>query len=91
MAPLRIGVFIENVQLTDITCIDLLRNLSTAYISICNAEFSNAFAHLTPLATDMEFSYLSSTLSPATTTPHMKILPTSTYATSTSWSSVGRP
>lgn len=35
--------------------------------------------HLTPLATPMEFLYLASTLSPATMTPHMKILPTHTY------------
>ncbi len=79
MAPLRIGVLIENVQLTDITCIDLLGNLSTSYISTCNASFGNAFAHLTPLATAMEFLYISSTLSPATMTPHMQIVPTHTY------------
>jgi len=79
MGPLRIGVFIENVQLTDVTCIDLLGNLSTEYIDICNAECGGAFAHLKPLATAMEFYYLSSTLEPATMTPHMKIVPTFTY------------
>jgi len=79
MAPLRIGVFVENIQLADVTCIDLLGNLSTEYINTCNAEFGGAFAHLKPMATDMEFYYLSSTLEPTSMTPQMKIVPTFAY------------
>lgn len=70
---------IERVQLTDVTCIDLLGNISTDYIDVCANEVDEAMGAMRPLATDIKFHYLSSTLEPATMTPDMKILPTVTY------------
>jgi len=78
MAPLRIGVLFENNQLSDIVGIDLLGNCSTKYIQEA-AEFG--FGHLLPVAVDMEFLYISSTLEPTPTTPDVKIVPTHTYET----------
>jgi transcriptional regulator GlxA family with amidase domain len=76
MAPVRVGVFFEKVQLSDITGIDLLGNCSIDYIKVA-AEFG--FGHLLPLAVDMEFLYISSTLEPAFATPSLRIHPTHTY------------
>jgi len=76
MGPLRVGVFIESVQLTDITCIDLLGNCSKEYITVA-AQFG--FGHFLPVAVDMEWLYISSSLEPATLTPCVKVVPTHTY------------
>jgi transcriptional regulator GlxA family with amidase domain len=76
MAALRIGVFIESVQLTDITCIDLLGNCSKEYITVA-AQFG--FGHFLPVAVPMEFLYIGPSMDPCTLTPSVKVLPTHTY------------
>ena len=76
MAPLRIGVMFENVQLSDITCIDLIGNLSTDYVKVL-AEAG--YAEYLPQAMDMEFLYISSSLEPAFMTPSLHAKPTVTY------------
>ena len=76
--PLRIGVFIEKVQLSDVTGIDLIGNCSTEYVKVAATM---GFAHLLPHAIDMEFLYISSTLDPTHMTPSMSVKPTHTYET----------
>ncbi|KAI9750379.1 MAG: hypothetical protein M4579_006490 [Chaenotheca gracillima] len=77
MAPLQIGVMMENVQLSDITCIDCLGNASTTYVKVMAAEFG--MPDISDLGTDMVFHYISSTLQPAFMTPSVMINPTTTY------------
>ncbi|KKY25357.1 putative dj-1 family protein [Phaeomoniella chlamydospora] len=78
MAPLRIGIFFQRVQLSDIVGIDLIANCSTEYIKNA-AEFG--FGDLLPLAVEMAFVYISETLEPTVTTAGVRISPTHTYET----------
>ena len=75
-SPLKVAILFENVQLSDVTCSDLLGNCSTAFIKV-GAEFG--FAHLLPYARDMEFYYVSSTMEPTMMTPSFHCVPTHTY------------
>jgi transcriptional regulator GlxA family with amidase domain len=76
MAPLQIGVMLEEVQLADIACIDLLGNISSD-----NREVLGQFAppDLAANAVEMKFHYISSTLEPTSMTPSIKVIPTMTY------------
>lgn len=68
----------ENVQLADITCIDVLGNLSAQYVKeVATSGFVSE--EFIPLAPEMEWHFLSTTLEPAFLTPSMKIVPTVTY------------
>lgn len=66
----------EQVQLSDIVCVDVLGNLSTEYIE---ASKDFGFGHLMPQATEMVFHYLATTLDATFVTPSMHVLPTVTY------------
>ncbi|OCL12767.1 DJ-1/PfpI family protein [Glonium stellatum] len=76
MAPLKIGVMLEKVQLSDITCIDLIGNLSTEYVKVLAGL---GYAEYLQQAIDMEFLYISSSLELAFMTPSMHVKPTVTY------------
>jgi len=78
MPALQIGVMLESVQLSDVTCVDLLAWMSRECI-----EAASDFAppDVRPLATDMTFHYISSDLEPTTLTPSIKVIPTCTYDT----------
>ncbi len=77
MAPFQIGVMLENVQLSDITGIDVFGNLSTEYIKVVTDEFD--IPGMMPLATDMKFHYISSKLEQTLMTPSLVVQPTVTY------------
>ncbi|ETN39257.1 uncharacterized protein HMPREF1541_05480 [Cyphellophora europaea CBS 101466] len=82
MAPLRIAVLHQEVQLSDITGIDIFGNISKKYIAECTAAFPvfpNAEL-LASQATEMQFLFVADTLEPTEATPGIKILPTHTYA-----------
>ncbi|KAK4465157.1 isonitrile hydratase [Cladorrhinum samala] len=70
---LRIGVMLEQVQLSDIVAIDIFGNLSAAYLaqvkSVSPDPESSAFAVFDSQALDIQFFYLATTLDPAVTTP----------------------
>src|SRR2546423_11473353 len=77
MAPLQIGVMMDHVQLSDISCIDLLGNMSTQYIQLSEEELG--ISDLKALSFDMVFHYIATSLEPTFVTPSMKIVPTTTY------------
>lgn len=79
--PLRIGVFFENIQMSDIACIDIIGNLSTSYVSVLAGAVPSKYAQYAPHAMDIEFLYISSTLEPAFMTPSLFVKPTHTYDT----------
>ncbi|MCJ1256405.1 hypothetical protein MMC24_004226 [Lignoscripta atroalba] len=79
MAPLQVGVMMEAVQLSDITCIDILGNLSTEYLKASATFGGDSGVDLVGLGTDVVFHYISTTLDPAFMTPSMRVLPTVTY------------
>ncbi|KAK4161106.1 class I glutamine amidotransferase-like protein [Cladorrhinum sp. PSN259] len=72
---LRIGVMLEQVQLSDIVAIDIFGNLSQAYLSQIKSldpsgdSQNSKFAVFDSLALDIQFFYISSTLEPTVTTP----------------------
>ena len=76
MAPIQIGVMMENVQLSDITGIDCFGNLTPEYVKILSDEFG---IDVLSSAQEMVFHYISSTMSPAFMTPSISINPTATY------------
>jgi len=76
MAPFQIGVMMDHVQLSDISCIDLFGNMSTQYIQL-SEEFGTS--GLKTLSTDMVFHYIATSLDPTFVTPSMKFIPTVTY------------
>ena len=78
MAPYRVAVFFEAVQLSDIVGIDLFGNCSKAYIDFASTSFPIP-PHISSQGMDMEFLYVSSTMEPAQATPDVKIVPTHTY------------
>ncbi|MCJ1350213.1 MAG: hypothetical protein MMC33_000194 [Icmadophila ericetorum] len=75
---LRIGVMMQEVQLSDITGVDILGNISHEYLTEVSSMFPEYADYLTT-AHPMTFYYLSTTLSPTICTPGMKILPNMTY------------
>lgn len=70
---LRIGVMLEQVQLSDIVAIDIFGNLSAAYLaqvkSIAGDPKTSPYAVFDSQALDVQFFYLAATLDPAVTTP----------------------
>lgn len=76
MAPMHIGVMMENVQLSDITGIDCFGNLTPKYVEAATTELNIDMRHL---AQEFVFHYISSTMSPAFMTPSISINPTDTY------------
>ena len=67
----------EAVQLSDIVGIDVLGNLSTEYVNLAAPGLGSP--DLLPLAREMTFHYISTTLEPTFMTPSVKIVPTVTY------------
>lgn len=80
MAPYRVAILYEAVQLTDIVGVDLFGNCSKAYIDFASTSFPIPPA-ITSQAIEMEFLWVSSTLEPAQATPDVRIVPTHTYET----------
>ena len=78
MAPLQIGVMTESVQLSDIVGIDILGNLIPEYVGPATAGGFGP-SDLVPMAIEMDFHYISTTLEPARMTPTVKVVPTVTY------------
>jgi transcriptional regulator GlxA family with amidase domain len=79
--PLRIGVFFEQVQMTDLAGLDILGSCSAKYLDTFCEIMPSVIEPLKPLALPMEFLYISSSLDLAWTTPEMNVKPTHTYAT----------
>lgn len=77
--PLRVGVFFEDTQMTDLAGLDLLGNLTPKTIDMVSS-LQPSLAGLKDLAIPIEFLYISSSLSPAYITPSMLVTPTHTYA-----------
>ncbi|KAK4182858.1 class I glutamine amidotransferase-like protein [Podospora australis] len=71
MSPktLRIGVMLEQVQLSDIMGIDIFGNISQSYLDDVIALNPDKFSGLKDHALDVQFYYISSDLEPTTTTP----------------------
>jgi hypothetical protein len=78
MAPLQVGIMVENVQLSDIVGVDMLGNCSKEYAVACG-DAMPGFDHFIELGTDMVFHYLSTTLDPAPMTAGLRVVPTVTY------------
>ena len=76
MPALRIGVMVENVQVSDVTCIDIIGNLSKEYLQVAAGLVGEEYL---PMGIDMEFIYIASNLEPTFMTPSMKITATATY------------
>ena len=76
MAPLHIGVMMENVQFSDIAGIDCFGNLTPEYVQLLSGEFGTDYLSL---AQEMVFHYISSTMDPAFMTASISINPTDTY------------
>ncbi|PKS06045.1 hypothetical protein jhhlp_007879 [Lomentospora prolificans] len=75
---LRIGVMMEAVQMSDIMGIDILGNLSEAYLNSV-LGLDPTIEKYKDLAIPMEFFYISSSLELAFMTPSVYIKPTATY------------
>jgi transcriptional regulator GlxA family with amidase domain len=76
---LRIGVMLDEVQLSDIVGIDILGNISVDYVNEVSA-FAAEFAPFKPSAIPIQFFYLSSTLDPVRQTPKgFHVVPNTTY------------
>ncbi|KAK3986056.1 class I glutamine amidotransferase-like protein [Cladorrhinum sp. PSN332] len=91
---LRIGVMLEQVQLSDIISIDIFGNLSQAYLSqLKSLDPNSLYTVFESQALDIEFFYIAATLEPTITTPPtfsgagptgyggFKYLPNTTYDT----------
>jgi transcriptional regulator GlxA family with amidase domain len=76
--PLRIGVFYEETQMTDLAGLDLLGNLTPKVLNMV-ASMDPTFEPFKQHAIPMEFLYISSSLDLAWTTPEMYVKPTHTY------------
>ncbi|KAH7077768.1 class I glutamine amidotransferase-like protein [Paraphoma chrysanthemicola] len=76
--PLRIGVFYEEVQMTDLAGLDFFGNLTPKIIDVC-VQLQPELAPLKPLAIPIEFLYISSSTELAWCTPEMYVKPTYTY------------
>ncbi|KAK4223449.1 class I glutamine amidotransferase-like protein [Podospora fimiseda] len=70
---LRIGVMLEQVQLSDIISIDIFGNLSQAYLSQLKSLTpdgnSSPYSHFESQALDITWYYIATTLEPTVTTP----------------------
>jgi hypothetical protein len=77
--PLRVGVFFEEVQMTDLAGLDFFGH-NTPEIMAINVAIDPSFEHLMALTTPMEFLYISSSLETSWVTPKMDVKPTHTYA-----------
>jgi putative intracellular protease/amidase len=78
--PLRIGIFYEHTQMSDLIGLDFL-SAQTPEVTAIKAQNNPIFEQLMPYATPMEFLYISSSLDAAWTTPKTFVKPTHTYAT----------
>lgn len=76
--PIRIGVLYEETQMTDLAGVDILGNMSSKTFEMVS-QLMPALAKLAPLASPMQFLYISSSLEPTWTTPEMYVRPTHTY------------
>ncbi|KAK3335170.1 class I glutamine amidotransferase-like protein [Cercophora scortea] len=74
----RIGVMLEEVQLSDIVGVDIFGNLSREYMDLVKTLLPSS-AQYDEHAMDMEFLYLATTLTPAKMTPGITYQPTVTY------------
>jgi transcriptional regulator GlxA family with amidase domain len=80
--PLRIAVFFEGTQITDVMGIDIIGNMSAWYINATTAAFPVPNADLLrSQAPEIEIRFVASSLEPTMATPGIKVLPTHTYAT----------
>ncbi|KAK4496517.1 hypothetical protein PRZ48_012497 [Zasmidium cellare] len=83
--PYSIAVFHEAVQFSDLLPVDVIGNLSVAYIDAAIANFPDVpFLHqLREQALDLTVHWVASTLEPSKITPgvNMSIQPTHTYET----------
>jgi putative intracellular protease/amidase len=85
----RIGVMLENVQMSDIIGIDIFGNISTQYVQVVSDEFAHAlggsgvspeaFGAIKAAAIDLKIYWISSSLEPAPMTPEMRFMPNVTY------------
>ncbi|KAF2687247.1 class I glutamine amidotransferase-like protein [Lentithecium fluviatile CBS 122367] len=78
--PLRIGVLYEQTQMSDLTGLDILGNISSKTVEMIS-EIIPAIIPLKPFAIPMEFLYIASSVEPTWTSPEMFVRPTHTYAT----------
>jgi len=76
MAPFRVGIMIENVQFSDVACVDIIGNLGKENMAFA---VGLGYQEFLPLGLDLEVLYISSNLEPAFMTSSVKILPTITY------------
>lgn len=77
--PLRIGVMMETVQLSDIIGADILASFRSESIEEAYAFAPDLVGPLRPYAPDMTFYFLASSLEPAGTTMGLKYTPNMTY------------
>ncbi|KAK3356468.1 class I glutamine amidotransferase-like protein [Lasiosphaeria hispida] len=78
LKSLRIGVMLDEVQLSDVVGIDLFGNLSTTYLKDVLA-MDNSLSVFQEHAIEIEFFYLSTTLEPTRVTPGLRYVPNMTY------------
>jgi transcriptional regulator GlxA family with amidase domain len=76
--PLRVGVFYEETQMSDLAGLDILGNLTPKTVNMV-AALNPALEPFKELVVPMEFLYISSSLDLAWTTPEMFVKPTHTY------------
>lgn len=76
--PLRIGILFENVQMSDLSGLDVL-GAQTPEIMDITVQMNPSLAPLRSLATPMEFHYISSSRDLAWITPKMWVRPDYTY------------
>ena len=63
-------------QLTDISGIDIIGNLSLEYVTMVSSMIEGDFTQFAP---EMEFFWPATTLETTETTPHLKVVPNCTY------------
>jgi putative intracellular protease/amidase len=76
--PLRIGVFYEEVQMSDLAGLDFFGNLTPKIIDVV-AQLQPEVAPLKQFTIPIEFLYISSSTELAWCTPEMYVKPTHTY------------
>tara|TARA_R110002003_G_scaffold127_10_gene11986 strand:+ start:27039 stop:27662 length:624 start_codon:yes stop_codon:yes gene_type:complete len=76
--PLRIGVFYEEVQMSDLAGLDFFGNLTPKIIDVV-AQLQPELAPLKHFTIPIEFLYISSSTELARCTPEMYVKPTHTY------------
>lgn len=73
---LKVGVLMENAQLSDMAFVDILDQLSLPHVQ---AVAAYGMAEFLPLAIDMQWHYIASSLEPAVLAPAVRFVPTHTY------------